>query len=132
MSEQAEISGDQIKFRIVEPPRVPLTPSEPNRPLLMTGVLLAGLAAGIGLALLLYLLRPTIDNPRTVMEVLGKPVLGAISMIHDKGWAREQRTAVVSFSVAGLGLFVAYIMVIAFAGEDYSIAEITSAVMRRG
>ena len=132
MSEQAEISGDQIRFRIIEPPRVPLAPSEPNRPLLMTGVLLAGFAAGVGLALLLYLLRPTIDNPRTVMEVLGRPVLGAISLVHDEGWVREQRTAIVAFSVAGLGLFVAYTIVIAFAGVDYNIAEITSAVMRRG
>ena len=36
MAEQAEISGDQLKFRVVDPPRVPLEPSSPNRPLLMT------------------------------------------------------------------------------------------------
>jgi polysaccharide chain length determinant protein (PEP-CTERM system associated) len=132
MAEQAEMSGDQVKFRAVEPPRVPLSASEPNRPLLMTGVLLVALAAGVGLGLLLYLLRPTVDNPRTVMQVLGKPVLGVISMIHGEGWGRQQRTAMVAFSVAGLGLFVAYGMAIALAGLDFNLAEITSTVTGRG
>ena len=132
MGEKVEMSGDQVKFRVIEPPRVPLSPSEPNRPALLTGVLLASLGAGAGLALLLYLLRPTIDNPRAVMEVLGKPVLGAISMIQGEGRVRKQRMAVVTFSMAGVGLLVAYVMAIVLAGSDFNLAEITSTVTGRG
>jgi polysaccharide chain length determinant protein (PEP-CTERM system associated) len=132
MQEKAEMSGEQIKFRVVEPTRVPLSPSGPDREKLMSGVLLAALAAGAGLGLLLYLLRPTVDSPRAVMQVLGKPVLGTISMIHGKGWGRRQTTAMVAFSVAGLGLIVAYYMAITFADLDFNLAEITSIVMRRG
>jgi polysaccharide chain length determinant protein (PEP-CTERM system associated) len=132
MGEKVEMSGDQVKFRVIEPPRVPLSPSEPDRPLLLTGVLLASLCAGAGLALLLYLLRPTIDNPRAVMQVLGKPVLGAISMIQGEGWARKQRMAVVTFSMAGVGLLVAYVMAIVLTGSDFNLAEITSTITGRG
>jgi len=132
ISEQAEISGDDIKFRVVDPPRVPLQPSAPNRPLLMTGVLIASIAAGIALALLLFMLRPTFDNPRTVMEVLGRPVLGAVSMIHNHEWSRKKRHALVAFSLAGIGLFVVYGGVLSVGGLDINIAEIKQAIVGRG
>ena len=67
MAEQAEISGDQLKFRVIDPPRVPLEPTSPDRPLLMTGVLIASIIIGAMLALLLFMLRPTFDTPRKVM-----------------------------------------------------------------
>lgn len=132
ISEQAEISGDDIKFRVVDPPRVPLQPSAPNRPLLMTAVLILSIAAGSALALLLFMLRPTFDNPRTVMEVLGRPVLGGVSMIHNHEWSRRHRRALVAYSLAGIALFVVYGGVLAVGGLDINIAEIQKAIVGRG
>jgi polysaccharide chain length determinant protein (PEP-CTERM system associated) len=132
IAEQAEISGDQIKFRVVDPPRVPIEPSAPNRPLLMTGVLIAGLLAGAALALFLYLINPAFDNARTVMEVVGMPVLGAVSMVHGIKWERKQRYALAAYSIAVIGLLVLYGGVMAVDGLDLNIAVIQKAIVGRG
>ena len=132
MSEQMEMSGDQIQFRVVDPPRVPLTPSAPNRPLLMSGVLVLSLLAGIALAFLLYLLRPTFDNPQAVINYLSRPVLGAVSMIYDEAWGRKRRHALVAFSLAGTGLLVIYFIMMTLAGMDIKVAAITSLITGRG
>ena len=132
MAEQAEISGDQIRFRVVDPPRVPIEPSAPNRPLLMTAFLIAGLLAGAMLALLLYLINPTFDNARTVMEVVGVPVLGAVAMVHGLKWERKQRYALVAYAAAVIGLFALYGGVMAVGGLDLDIAVIQKAIVGRG
>ncbi len=132
MAEQAEISGDQIRFRVIDPPRVPVKPAAPNRPLLMTIVLIAGLLAGGMLALFLYLINPTFDNPRTVLEVVGVPVLGAVSMIHELKWERKQRYALAAYSVAVIGLLALYGGVMAVDGLDLNIAVIHKAIVGRG
>jgi len=132
MSEQMEMSGDQIQFRVVDPPRVPLTPSAPNRPLLMSGVLALSLVAGVALAFLLYLLRPTFDNPQAVINYLGRPVLGAVSMIYDEAWGRKRRHALVAFGLAGVGLLVIYVVMMTLVGMDIKVAAITSLITGRG
>lgn len=132
IAEQAEISGDQLKFRVVDPPRVPLGPSSPNRPLLMTAVLIGGLVVGIVLAFFLYILRPTFDSARTVMEVLGRPVLGGVSMIYNKEWSARHRRALAAFSVAGIGLLLLYGGVLTISGLDMNVAEIQKAIVGRG
>jgi len=132
IAEQAEISGDQLKFRVVDPPRVPLHPSSPNRPLLMTAVLIGSLVIGIMLAFLLYTLRPTFDNARDVMELLGRPVLGGVSMIHNREWSMRHKRALIAYSVAGIGLLLAYGGVLTVSGLDMNIADIQEAVVGRG
>ena len=132
MAEQAEMSGDQLKFRVVDPPRVPLHPSSPDRPLLMTAVLIGGLACGIVLAFFLYLLRPTFDSPRIVMEVLGRPVLGGISMIRNQEWSSKHRHALIAYSFAGIGLLLVYGGVLTVSELDINVAEIREAVVGRG
>ena len=132
MAEQAEMSGDQIRFQVVDPPRVPVEPAAPNRPLLMTIVLIAGLLAGAMLALLLYLINPTFDNSRSVMDLVGVPVLGAVSMIHGLKWERKQRYALVAYSMTVIGLLALYGGVMAIEGLDLNIAVIQKAIVGRG
>ena len=64
ISEQAEQSSENVKFRIIEPPMVPVKPSGPMRMQLNLLVLFAAFGAGIGLAVLLALLHPTNRNSR--------------------------------------------------------------------
>jgi polysaccharide chain length determinant protein (PEP-CTERM system associated) len=132
IAEQAEISGDQLKFRVIDPPRVPLDPSSPNRPLLMTAVLIGSLVLGIALAFFLYLIRPTFDNARTVMEVLGRPVLGGVSMIYNQEWSARHRHALIAYSIAGVGLLLLYGGVLTVSGLDMNIAEIQESIVGRG
>lgn len=80
LSENVEQSTDSVKFRIVDPPQVPSKPSAPNRILLSSGVLLASLVVGAGLAIFLSLLRPSFTGTQKLREGTGLPVLGAVSM----------------------------------------------------
>ena len=132
IAEQADISGDQLKFRVVDPPRVPIHPSAPNRPLLMTGVLIAGIVAGVLLALLVYILRPTFDSARSIMDVLGRPVIGGVTMIHNQEWSKKHRRVMLAFSLAGVGLLAMYIGAMSLDELSFNVAEIKKAITGRG
>jgi polysaccharide chain length determinant protein (PEP-CTERM system associated) len=79
ISESAEQSADNVKFRVIEPPTVPFKPSGPERAILNTMVLLAALGAGLALAVLLSQLRPTFSSREILQKVTGLPVLGGIT-----------------------------------------------------
>src|SRR5690606_3652602 len=77
-----ESKTDKVQFRIVDPPQVPSKPVAPNRPLLLAGVLAAGLGAGVGLAFVLSQLHTvfvTVGNLRNTFANMS--VLGSISAI---------------------------------------------------
>ncbi len=132
ISEQAEISGDQFKFRVVDPPRVPLQPSAPNRPLLLSVVLVVGILVGTMLAFIMFLLRPTFDSARAIVDVLGRPVFGGVSMIHNQEWGVRHRHAMLAFGLAGVGLLLLFAGVIAVEGLDLSVAGIQKTITGRG
>ena len=98
----------------------------------MTGVLIASIVVGAALALFMFMLRPTFDSPRKVMEVLGRPVLGGVSMIYNHEWSSRHRNALIAYSVAGIGLLVLYGGVITVSGMDMNLAELKEAVTGRG
>ena len=132
IAEQAEISGDQLKFRVIDPPRVPIDPSSPNRPLLMTAVLFGSIAAGVVFAFFLYLLRPTFDSSRAIMEVLGRPVLGGVSMIHNQEWSTRHRQALIAYSIAGVGLLLLYGGALTVSGLELDMAALKATIVGRG
>ncbi|MCK4706702.1 MAG: chain length-determining protein, partial [Gammaproteobacteria bacterium] len=80
LGQSADQSASDVTFRIIEPPIVPVLASGPNRLLLMTGVLLAALAAGLGWSYLQNLLQPTYINMQQVRLGTGLPVLGSVSL----------------------------------------------------
>jgi len=80
ISESADQSADNVKFRVIEPPNLPFKPSGPNRDVLNTMVLLMALGAGAALAVLLAQLRPTFSSRELLEKVTGVPVIGAITL----------------------------------------------------
>ena len=99
-----------MKFRVVDPPYVPPTPSGPDRPLLSSGALGGGIAAGLVFAIFLAQLNPTFDSRRALMEVTNLPVLGGVSMIWTDGQLRKRRMEMWGFSfiiVILMGLYSA-------------------------
>jgi polysaccharide chain length determinant protein (PEP-CTERM system associated) len=79
ISESAEQSADNVKFRVIEPPTKPFKPSGPERMALNAVVLLAALGLGGGLAVLLAQLHPTFTTRDLLHRVTGVPVIGAIT-----------------------------------------------------
>ncbi len=78
ISEDVESGTDQVKFRIIEPPRVPNVASFPNRPLFDVAVLILSLGAGYGIGLLISLAKPVFYNAKELREFTGLAVLGAV------------------------------------------------------
>ena len=74
---QTERSG--IKFQVIDPPSTPRSPVAPNRPLLLFGVLVMGIGAGVGTAFAVGHLRSSFQTTARLEAALGLPVLGAIS-----------------------------------------------------
>jgi len=80
LSAEADKGRDNLKFKIIDPPFVPLEPASPKRGLLMLGVLAVGIAGGLGLMFLLYMLRPVFITTQELNETLGLPVLGSVKI----------------------------------------------------
>jgi polysaccharide chain length determinant protein (PEP-CTERM system associated) len=129
ISEQADVRGDGTKFRVIDPPRVPLSPSGPDRLLFMSLVLLVSLGAGIGAAFLLSMVRPTFDDTKLMKDVTGLPVLGVISMVRTDEYLAKRRMAIVAFTSVWLLLLVAYggVAAVEIMGIDF-IAQVASRV----
>jgi hypothetical protein len=76
----ADTGADKVRLRIIEPPQVPSIPVAPNRFLLISMVLLAGLAAGAALPILLSQTDQSIKDVGGLRD-FGIPVLGGITMV---------------------------------------------------
>jgi polysaccharide chain length determinant protein (PEP-CTERM system associated) len=80
LSQSADRSSSNIDFRIIEPPIVPAEPSSPRRILLLGGVFVMSLGAGLAWSFLRYMLQPTFVDLAQLSSVTGRPVLGSVSL----------------------------------------------------
>lgn len=108
ISEDAGRSSDEFRFKIVDPPRLPLSPIGPNRLIFSTVVLIGGLIMGVVFALFLSQLKPTFDNRKTVRDVIGLPVLGGVSMVWSERQRLKNKLEAISFGLVFMGLLAVY------------------------
>ena len=99
ISTAADAEGDKVKIQVIDPPSVPQTPVAPKRILMVTGVLVAGLAAGAALAVLLVQMDQSFHSLEDLRE-MGFPVVGGVSMLAASIPFTRRLVAVVSFSMA--------------------------------
>ncbi len=108
--ESAKIGSDletqtqTVQFRIIDPPEASTLPVAPKRPLLLTGVLLAGLLAGGAAAFLLGQADDSISGVRQLKDIASLPVLGAITMVATGAHKRQRALAMASFLALCVGL----------------------------
>lgn len=79
---------EAVKFEVIDPPTTPRSPVAPNRPVLLVGVLMAGLLAGAAAAFGMGKLRSTFATTAGLERATGLPVLGAISQTLTDGARR--------------------------------------------
>ncbi len=111
---QVETERSSVKFEVTDPPTSPRSPIAPNRPLLLLGVLVVGIGAGIGAAFGLGQLRSTFTTAGKLEGALGLPVLGTIShtLTHAGRVIRARRMRYWIAGTAALGgLFVLLLVV---------------------
>lgn len=80
LAERADLSVDEIQFKVIDPPRAQPQPTGPNRIMLNSLVLLLGLGSGLAVAFLLSQLNAVVLTPFQLAQISGYPVLGSVSL----------------------------------------------------
>jgi uncharacterized protein involved in exopolysaccharide biosynthesis len=89
-AESARISSDvkadtgALRFRVIDPPDVPPTPSGPKRTLLLIAVLFASVGGGLALAFLLSEMDDSFATPRELRKAFDLPLLGSVCLVPSK------------------------------------------------
>lgn len=109
MAQEADQSEDDVKVKIIEPPRVPLLPTGPNRLLFSSIVLLLGLGIGGGLSVMLSQMNPRIIDVPDLKDITGLPVIGVVSMSSSPLHRQQRRYELMAFSAALAGLVLVYV-----------------------
>lgn len=114
LSGDIDLITDGVSYEVVDPPIQPLSPSSPNRPVLLTGVLFLSVGGGIFLALILSQALTTFLTTRNLRDAFDLPVLGSISALVPEAEKRQQRmeNRWLAFAYGilfiGFGLFIAF------------------------
>ena len=107
LSEAADTKADKIQFRIVDPPQVPLEPSSPNRGLLISIVMLAGMAAGVVAPFVFTQLDASFTSV-SHLRALGFYVLGGVTRLPLLTPRARAPVSLVLFVTCSVLLLVAY------------------------
>jgi polysaccharide chain length determinant protein (PEP-CTERM system associated) len=107
LSEDVQLDTEALTFEVIDPPRLPLTPAGPNRPLLLTGVLIVALGAATALAFLFSQHGPVYFSGSRLSRKTGLPVFG---MIATAPGYRSLYSIGLPYMVAVGALIVAYLV----------------------
>lgn len=103
LSQDATQSGNNLKFRVVNPPDAPLLPVSQNRGLLLLIVFTLAVAIGGGFAYFLHKIKPVFMSLSGLRQSSDYPVLGAVSLIVSRArHASLRREMIGFFAAAGL------------------------------
>ena len=107
---------DAVSFPVIDPPSRPVVPSAPNRPLLLSLVLVAALGAGVAAAFVRGQLQTTFPTEGRLAAATGLPVFGTLGEVVTAAERaiRRQRLRWLGGGVAALGAVYAMLMVVEF------------------
>lgn len=112
MSRSREAVGQQVQYRVIDPPVVPSQPVGPNRPLFLMAGLILALGAGLGLAFLLVILDTSFSTVAELRDYTGIPVFGAVSDNRKPAGSRIAGTMVLGSGFASLVLVLGVLLII--------------------
>jgi len=108
MSQSMSDQQQSIAFNIIEPPKRTEFPVSPPRRVYNSMVLMAGLGAGTGLALLLSLLAGRFTTSDELAEYFSLPLLGVVTVGQNAAAAKRERLNVTLAASGFLTLIVIY------------------------
>jgi polysaccharide chain length determinant protein (PEP-CTERM system associated) len=130
LAQKVEQSSNEITFKVVDAPVLPVIPSGPNRPILLAGVLVAALGAGAAWSVLMFLLFPTFVDFKQLRKAIDLPVLGTVGLQMTDEQIRYRKTKLTSFMLALLLMFVVFGGVLFF--EEPGSAQVRSLISEIG
>lgn len=116
LSQAAVQSGNNLKFRVVNPPVVPVLPESPKRGLLLLIVFAFAIALGLLFAYFLHKIRPVFTSLKSLRDFSDYPVMGTFQLIRSRALRVAKRGEVVGFC-AGVVLLAA-ILALGFAYNE--------------
>ena len=112
MSQSANSTGDNVKFKVIDPPRLPVIPAGPKRMLLSVVILMLALVIGGGIAFILSQLNPVIYDHQALRKLTGLPVFGSVSRVWTSELLLKRRIEVGVFVASGIGLLFIFALVV--------------------
>ncbi len=108
LGKKADISDDDLKFRVISPPVLPRQPSGPNRILLYTATLVVGFAGGLGLAFLVSQFSPVLMRAEQLNSLVSLPIYGTVTDLGINTVKRKQRKHLYIFLILSSILIAIY------------------------
>ena len=128
LARKADVSEQDVQFRVIDPPRVPITPSGPKRLLLYTAVLLGGCFLGIAVAFIRSQISPTLITASQLKTISEIPVFGLVSHTNKQQLIRNMRMHFIYFVLLTGTLFAVYAMIMVsellFGGTAETISRV--------
>lgn len=121
IGEDASQATNSVQFNVIEPPRVPLIPVSPKRPRLTVVVLFFGLAAGVGAALLIGMLRPAVYVRDDLSAIGDYPVYGSVSRIWTPRLRFKRRIEVATFGLGCSALATVWMALLVLQIQNYDL-----------
>jgi polysaccharide biosynthesis transport protein len=126
--EDVRLRGDvqketrNISFRVIDPPSVSSVPVSPKRPLLLIGVLIAGVGAGVAAAFAMGQVRSTFPTAARLQKIAGVPVIGSITETLNPAQLLERKRRLRLFAGGGGALVAACVLLIVVEFVQRSLA----------
>jgi polysaccharide chain length determinant protein (PEP-CTERM system associated) len=112
LQSQVQTETDAVKFSVIDPPTAPRSPTAPNRPMLLTAVLIAGLGAGLGAAFALSQVMPSFSTASRLERASGMPVIGSIGEVLTASQIAFRRKRLQMFAGGAGALGLAYLALV--------------------
>ncbi len=103
---------DAVSFRVIEPPSQPRVPAAPDRPLLLTLVLVVAIGGGAGIAFVRGQLQTTFPTQGRLEAATGLPVLGSISETFTADQRAQNRQRLIWLGGGAAALAASYAVLI--------------------
>lgn len=110
---KVEDKASQFRFDIIQQPGVPQSPAAPNRPLLLLGVLIVGIGAGVAAAYALGQLKSSFATPQKLERSFDLPVIGSISLTVSEAARAIEKKRLKQFAGASAGLGAMFVILLA-------------------
>jgi polysaccharide biosynthesis transport protein len=110
---QMQSTTSAVNFRVIDPPSSPSKPSAPDRPMLLTGVLLLGLIIGSGVAFLKSQLQTGFATAKRLAAASGLPVIGSITEVLTSAQREATLRQHKMFGSGAAALAGAYVLLVA-------------------
>ncbi len=117
LAQEVGLSGSNIKFKIIESPRVATKPSGPKRQFLLSMVFLMAIGIGLAWGFLRYLIQPTFIDSSQLSGKIDLPLLGSVGLFLTPQHKKKRLLQLMVFLLFFSLLAIFYVGALVFSSE---------------